>query len=84
LISGLARPVGIALDGAGHLFESNAGDNTVKEYTTGGVLINGSLIPGLSDPSALLFIPEPSSATLLLLGLALFGRNRVRFRAVRK
>jgi hypothetical protein len=84
LISGLARPTSIALDGNGHLFESNVGDNTVKEYITDGVLINGSLIAGLSDPITLLFIPEPSSATLLMLGMALFGRNRIRFGALRK
>lgn len=65
--------IGIALDGNGHLFWADnyggAGGNVIGEYTTNGQLINASFITGLSNPVAIVVVPEPSSSVLVLFGL---------------
>ena len=65
--------IGIALDGSGHLFWADnyggAGGNVIREYTTNGQLINASFITGLSNPVAMVVVPEPSSSVLVLFGL---------------
>jgi DNA-binding beta-propeller fold protein YncE len=69
ITSGLDQPFGIALDGNGHLFVSSERSGIIGEYTTTGEVINASLITGLSEPGALVVVPEPSIAGLLLAGL---------------
>lgn len=49
LISGLSRPVGIAVSGSS-LFVANGIGGTVGEYTTAGVPVNPTLISGLTTP----------------------------------
>ena len=65
--------IGIALDGNGHLFWADnyggAGGNVIGEYTTSGQLINANFITGLSNPVAMVVVPEPSSSVLVLVGL---------------
>ncbi|HYA79055.1 MAG TPA: PEP-CTERM sorting domain-containing protein [Candidatus Nitrosopolaris sp.] len=66
--------VGIALDGNGHLFWADnyggAGGNVIGEYTTNGQLINANFITGLSNPVAMVLVPEPATSVLVLVGLA--------------
>jgi hypothetical protein len=76
-ISGLSEPSSIALSG-GNLFVTNFGNGTIGEYNaTTGATINSSLISGLSGPEGVVVsssVPEPTSTTLLLLGMtAIFG-----------
>jgi hypothetical protein len=50
---------------------------TVGEYTTSGDVLNASLISGLDVPESLVVVvPEPSSVSLVVLGLALFALSR--------
>lgn len=65
--------IGIALDGSGDLFlaDNSGGGNVIREYTTGGQLINANFITGLNNPVAIaVVVPEPATFALLLIGLA--------------
>ena len=68
--------IGLALDGLGHLFWANnfggAGGNVIGEYTILGSQINTSLITGLSNPVAILIVPEPQTVSLLASGAIAF------------
>ena len=45
LVTGLSNPLGIAVSGA-DLFVTNAGTDTIGEYTTAGATVNPALISG--------------------------------------
>jgi len=76
ITGGYNSGTGIALDGNGHLFWADnyggAGGNVIGEYTTSGQLINANFITGLSNPVAVVVVPEPASAAVALVALAGF------------
>jgi hypothetical protein len=53
LITGLEGAGGLASDGLGHLFVSDAFGSTVAEYSISGALLNANFITGLSSPGYL-------------------------------
>lgn len=75
LISGLHDPYGIAISG-NDLFVVNEGTGTIAEYTTSGGTVNAALITGLDNPTAIAVVPEPSSITLCLAGVAILLLSR--------
>ena len=87
--SGLSRPRGLAFDSADNLYVANQSSNTIVRYTsTGGVLSSTGTVfasgasSGVNTPFFLAFapaqVPEPSSAVLLLAGLATAAMHRRR------
>lgn len=80
LSSGINAPVDLAFDGAGNLFVLNLGNNTILEFDPDG---NGSLFAntGLDHPESLAIqiVPEPESASLLLVAMGILLGNRRRW-----
>ena len=75
LVTGLSNPLGIAVSGA-DLFVTNAGTDTIGEYTTAGATVNAALVTGLSAPEGIAIAPAaavPEPGTLALLGAGLAG-----------
>ncbi|HEY1786412.1 MAG TPA: PEP-CTERM sorting domain-containing protein [Pirellulales bacterium] len=61
------------------IFVTSESAGTISEYTTSGDVVNASLITGLTDPTAIVVVPEPSSLMLLSIAgtmLALAARRR--------
>jgi hypothetical protein len=75
LVTGLDNPFDVAeLDGS--LYVVNNGTNSIGKYdATTGAAINLGLITGLDDPRGIAVVPEPSTLALLVLGLAVVGRD---------
>ena len=69
MITGLNDPTAIAVSGS-DLFVTCQGTGTVAEYTTGGVLVNATLVSGLITPAGIaasggdLFITSTSTDTI--------------------
>ena len=57
LITGLNRPMGIAVFGSGICLSRTVDGGTIGEYTTSGATVNASLITGLSDPWGIAVVP---------------------------
>ena len=58
------------------IFVTNAGSNTIGEYTTAGATVNAALVTGLSNPFGIAVAPAaagPEPGTLALLGAGLAG-----------
>jgi hypothetical protein len=53
LVSGLAGPEGIVVDGDGYIYVADTDANRVGKYTISGAVVNRSLIVGLNSPWAL-------------------------------
>jgi MYXO-CTERM domain-containing protein len=73
--TGLSLPEGLAFDGSGNLYAVNAGNGTIEEFTPGGVA--STFATTTAAPRFLAFgpsaVPEPPSAVLAGLGLAVVG-----------
>jgi DNA-binding beta-propeller fold protein YncE len=80
LISGLDYPEQIALVGS-DLYVANEGSGTIGEYDIHGDTINSALITGLNGPNGLAVVtnvPEPASASMMILTGAIVLRRRQR------
>ena len=76
-MTGLLYPVGLLLDGNDLYVGSQSGENVGKYNATTGVAINANFISGVVGPSSFaLGVPEPGSASLLMLGGATLMRRR--------
>jgi len=77
LSSGLSAPTGIAVSGS-NIYVTNAGNNTIGEYTTDGLTVNASLISGLSAPTDIVVqnVPEPSTWVLLAAGVFILQQRK--------
>jgi PEP-CTERM motif len=75
-ITDMGSPHGLALSG-NTLFVPNYGANTVGEYNaTTGAAINDNFISGLNGPTVIVIapsVPEPSTWSLIAVGVALLG-----------
>ena len=73
--SGFSAPEGLTFDAAGNLYVVNAGDNTVKMVGPGGGVAT-TFATGFDAPRAIVFVPgaasvpEPTSVTLMGIGIA--------------
>jgi hypothetical protein len=82
LITGLTTPTAIACDGLGHLFVANGGtanwgSSSILEYTTSGARVNGFLISDVLGPLGIVVVPEPSSATFVMVGAIMLVCGRI-------
>jgi hypothetical protein len=69
LISGFVDARSLAADNLGHLFVADGYLNRIGAYSISGATINESFITaGLAYPTAIVLVPEPGFASLLLLG----------------
>ena len=69
LTTGLAYPAWMTGD-ANNLYVVNQNNYVIGKYTTSGETVNASLITGLNHPYGLVVVvPEPSSATVGILGV---------------
>lgn len=62
-----------------NLLVANFAANTVSEYSTDGTVVNGSFITGLSNPFALVVVPEPTALALVGLGVAGLMVSRLKY-----
>jgi hypothetical protein len=69
--TGLNVPIGLAFDASGDLFAANHSGGSIREFSPSGQDL-GNFATGLNLPTfiAIPSVPEPSSLTLLGLGLA--------------
>lgn len=77
LITGPGGPFALAVHG-GNIFTDSYAGNAVRQYTSAGVLVNGSLVSGLTGSVGLAVTPEPGTLCVLGLGaMALLVRRRM-------
>ena len=81
--TGLTGPYGLAFDASGNLYTANSVGSFIEQFTPGGIASVFSRT-GLQTPNGLAFqpvlaataVPEPSSLTLLSLGMASLSLDR--------
>jgi sugar lactone lactonase YvrE len=78
---GLDLPWGLTFDDDGNLYVANAGNNTIEKFNSAGKDL-GAFVPNLLNaPHYLLIIPEPSTLTLLGIGMGVLVAHGL-FRAI--